>query len=80
MVSYKKKYLKHFGFGDQDFVPSEYSGKPANDIHHVLFKSHGGTDDIENLIALTRDEHNMAHADKEFNETLKQLIKQRLHN
>ena len=78
MVAYKKKYLKHFGFGEQDFVPSEVSGLPAHDIHHVLFKSHGGTDDIENLIALTRDEHERAHSDSEFNDTLKQLIQKRI--
>jgi len=78
MASYKKKYLKHFGYGEQDFVPSENSGKPAHDIHHLLFKSLGGTDDIENLMALTREEHDRAHNDPEYNEYLKHIHHKRL--
>ena len=70
-MGYKKKYLKYFNYGDQDYVPSEYSGLPAQDIHHILPRGKGGTDDIENLMALTREEHNRAHDDPEFNKRLK---------
>ena len=42
-------------------VVSEISGKLAHDIHHITYRSQGGTDDIENLIALTREEHDQAH-------------------
>ena len=31
------------------------------DIHHILFKSHGGRDEIENLILLCRECHERAH-------------------
>ena len=44
----------------------------AVDIHHILFKSLGGNDDIENLIALTRDEHDEAHNNPVFNRKLKE--------
>ena len=76
MAGYKKKYLKYFGYGDQDHVPSEYSGLPAQDIHHLTFRSQGGKDDIENLMALTREEHDRAHNDREFNDRLKEIHKQ----
>jgi len=37
----------------------------ANDIHHILYKSQNGKDEIENLIALCGDCHNRAHFKKE---------------
>ena len=62
---------------DQDeFIPSEVSNKRAVDIHHIHPKQMGGKksflkdgktydiDDISNLIALTRNEHNDAHDEK----------------
>ena len=74
-MNYKQKYLKFFGYGEQDFVPSELSGKHAADIHHIILKSQGGTDNIENLIALTRNEHDAAHhLLKDFDLTTDDLI------
>lgn len=60
MVKYKKVYCDYFGYGEDDYIPSEISGSPAVDIHHILCKGMGGSkemDYIENLIALTREEH-----------------------
>ena len=71
MQKHTKIYLDYFEYGDQDFVPSEISGKRAQDIHHILFRSHGGKDEIENLIALTREEHEEAHRSPVFNKKLK---------
>lgn len=68
-----KVYKRYFGYGDQDFVPSEYSGRPGADVHHLTFRSHGGGDNIENLMALTREEHERAHNDPAFNEELKKI-------
>jgi|TARA_Y100000310_G_scaffold118355_1_gene117235 5-methylcytosine-specific restriction endonuclease McrA len=65
MKKHVKLYMRHFGYVEGDFIPSEMSGKLAVDIHHVKFKSQGGKDVIENLIALTRDEHDRAHFKKE---------------
>jgi hypothetical protein len=53
-------YMAAFGYGDADFIPSELSGLPCNDLHHIQCRGAGGTkteDRVENLIALTREEH-----------------------
>jgi len=78
MKRHVKTYLNHFGYGEQDFIPSELSGKRGVDIHHLVFRSHGGSDDIENLIALTREEHDLAHRDQKFNEDLKKIHSNKL--
>ncbi len=65
MRKYKKIYTDFFGYVQQDFIPSELSGLPANHIHHIIYRSHGGKDEIENLMALTHHEHQLAH-DKAF--------------
>jgi len=60
-TAYKKKYLKRLGYGEQDHVPCEVCESTANDIHHINYRSLGGTDDIENLMALCRFHHDSAH-------------------
>lgn len=35
--------------------------KQAEDIHHIIFRSQGGTDDPLNLVALCRNCHEQAH-------------------
>ncbi len=45
--------MKSLGYGLQDFIPSELSGNRAVDLHHIVNRE----DRIENLMALTRDEH-----------------------
>lgn len=60
MKEHTKLYFKHFGYDIEDFVPSEISGKPTNDIHHIESRGMGGTkreEDINNLMAVTRYEH-----------------------
>ena len=74
-MTYKQKYLKHFGYGEQSFVSCERCKGPASDIHHIKYRSHGRDDSIENLIALCRDCHNLAHAEK-----LSKIELQMIHN
>ena len=76
MKPHIKTYLKFFNYGEQDFIPSEHSpSKRAADVHHIIPKSQGGTDNIENLIALTRNEHKAAHHElKDFDFTEGDLI------
>lgn len=33
----------------------------ADDVHHVIFRSKGGQDDIHNVVCLCREHHEMAH-------------------
>lgn len=54
-------YFSFFNYTTADFVPSELSGVKAVDIHHIDPRKKGSTellDRIENLIALSREEHN----------------------
>ena len=69
MQKYQKVYLDFFGYDESDSIPSEISGNPANDIHHIKCKGMGGSktkDNIENLIALTRKEHEMYGDKKQY--------------
>jgi len=84
VVKYKRVYLEFFGYGEQDMVPSEYSGLRAVTIHHLTPKSKGGTDEIWNLMALTADEHDRVHFPKPnedgkaFNDLLKRTHAEQL--
>jgi hypothetical protein len=52
--------MDFFGYGIDDFIPSELSSERAVDINHIVCRGMGGSkqkDFIENLIALTRSEH-----------------------
>jgi 5-methylcytosine-specific restriction endonuclease McrA len=78
MIKYKKIYCKHYGYGEQDRIMCEYCFSVGMyndgvDLHHILFKSRGGKDNIENLICLCRACHNLAHESKIFNNKLKEL-------
>lgn len=35
--------------------------KQAQEVHHIIFRSHGGGDEPDNLIALCRNCHEIAH-------------------
>lgn len=67
MKKYKKVYLNHFDLVKDDFTYCEHhfieygAMIKGVDIHHILYKSQGGTDDINNLIGLCRDCHDQAH-------------------
>ena len=69
--------MDYFGYGIDDFIPSELSGGRCSDIHHLNGRGKG-MDVIENLIALTREEHTRAHADPAYNEMLKEVHKNKL--
>lgn len=62
MKAHTKLYMDAFGYSTADYIPSEISGERANDIHHIKCRGMGGDptkskDRIENLQALTREEH-----------------------
>ena len=81
MKKHTKLYLAYFGYGEQDFIPCEYCGRQAVDVHHLIPRGMGGSktkDYIENLMGLCRKCHNRAEADPQFNNVLKEVHKQRL--
>jgi 5-methylcytosine-specific restriction endonuclease McrA len=64
MANHVKVYTKHFGYGDQDFIPCEVCGGRSVDVHHIRYRSRGGDDDIHNLAALCRRCHDLCHAER----------------
>ena len=53
MIKYKKIYADAFGYIQGEYVSSELSPNRGVDIHHIV----GREERIENLIAVTREEH-----------------------
>jgi 5-methylcytosine-specific restriction endonuclease McrA len=64
-MNYIQKYLKYHNIGEQDILMCAFGDGRALDVHHIVFRSQGGTDDIENLIALCRSCHDRAHFKKQ---------------
>jgi hypothetical protein len=67
--------MQFFDYSEGDFIPSELSGLQAVDIHHIRCKGMGGSkemDYIENLMALTRAEHEKYGDKKQYIDFLKQ--------
>ncbi len=67
MQKYKILYLESMGLDENDFIPCEIDcdivggeivGNKANDIHHIIGRGKTGEDRIENLMPLTRENHN----------------------
>ena len=80
MQKHTKIYFDFFGI-EYDPVSgwhnclSEISGQPAHDIHHIDCRGMGGSknkDRIENLMALTSEEHRMYGDKKQYMDFLKQ--------
>jgi hypothetical protein len=73
--SYVKKYLTHFGYDISDWIPCECGcGRQGVDIHHLQPRSTAKhlLNHIENLCAVSRECHQRADRDRNFNEELKQ--------
>lgn len=78
MKKHTQVYLNYFSYGEQDFIPSEISGLRAKDIHHIDARGMGGDkggdkDVIENLMALTRQEHDKYGDKEQYLDWLKQI-------
>ena len=72
MKSYTKTYFKFFDYDESSYIPCELCGNRAVDIHHIFGRTGDLLCDINNLIALCRECHNLAHAEKITEEQLKQ--------
>lgn len=68
--------MDYFGYQIPEDVISEISGLPAVDIHHIEPRGMGGSkekDNIFNIIALTREEHERAEDGTYSKDFLKQI-------
>jgi hypothetical protein len=63
MQPHTKIYYNHFDYGEQDILLCECCSRQAVDIHHIQGRSKAGNV-IENLMALCRRCHDMAHQEK----------------
>ena len=77
MKKYKKTFIKFWDIGEQDVFLCQLPecNQRSVEIHHLIFRSQGGKDNIENLFGICRQHHDLAHADKSFNEKLKSINK-----
>ena len=66
MKRHVKNYLKALGYSiaDRDTILCERCGKTPCVIHHIVYKSQGGSDEYKNLIALCTGCHELAHKKK----------------
>jgi len=62
----RQKWLKFFGYGEQERVPCEMlCGRPCHEVHHIEKRSAFGSklreeqDDIENLMGLCDFHHRL---------------------
>lgn len=78
MKAHIKNYLKSTGLLPHEITCENCGSNHAVNIHHIVFRSHGGSDNYDNLIALCQDVcHRKAHSDKRFNESLKEIARNR---
>lgn len=64
MKKHIKIYLEANNLDVCDDIFCKMCGSVAVDIHHIIPKGRGGKDEAENLIALCRDCHTLAHEHK----------------
>ena len=70
MKKHVKNYLNYFELGEQSFIYCEYHFVKYGamirgvDLHHIKYKSRGGTDEVINIICLCRECHNLAHSEQ----------------
>ncbi len=78
MKKHVKVYLKENGYDVCDIILCEYGCGIAVDIHHIKYKSQGGEDVNENLIALCRAKHDDAHEGRIDKEELFEMARRRI--
>lgn len=60
-INYKTNYYKHYGLAQCDTLFCIICGRPAVNLHHVIHRSHGGTDDPSNLVPMCFNCHSGHH-------------------
>ena len=70
--------MEYHNIGEQDIIYCKmHCGEVAVDLHHIVFRSRGGSDNVDNLIPLCRHHHNLVHASKITKEELLKKYDQR---
>lgn len=58
----RRKWLKvRIAAATRDHYMCVVCGRPAVDVHHIMFRSHGGKDELQNVVCLCRKHHIAAH-------------------
>lgn len=72
--------MNFFGYDVSDFIPCEFCGKKAVDIHHLEPKSRAKhkVNMIDNLMALCRECHHAATISPLMNENFKAVHRKKL--
>jgi 5-methylcytosine-specific restriction endonuclease McrA len=76
MKNYVKTYHDFFGYSIADWIPCECGcGRQSVDIHHLTPKSRdkAAINKIENLVAVSRECHERADRDRDFNDVLRAI-------
>ena len=64
MQKHTKVYYRYFGYGIDDVILCEACGRKAVDIHHINGRVGEDANKIDNLMALCRKCHTLAHSGK----------------
>jgi hypothetical protein len=83
LKKHTKVYLSHFKYDECDFIPCEVCHSKAVDIHHIINRGMGATEQlniIENLMALCRKCHIEFGDKKQHLEYLQRIHLNKLYN
>ncbi len=84
MKDYKKLFSRYWGYSETDNPICWWCRQAvAVDIHHIEPKGMGGVKNnrlnrIDNLFAVCRKCHNLAHKNKSVNEEFKKILKEKI--
>ena len=78
MKRHTRIYFDFFGYDENSYIPCEVCGVKAVDIHHIQARGLGGNpkgdkDNIENLVALCRKDHEKYGDKKIFKDWLRNV-------
>ncbi len=62
---HKTNYMLARDIALEEIVLCEWCGKVGDEVHHIIFRSQGGSDLYENLIGLCRQCHDRGHGKAE---------------
>ena len=66
-------YRQTWGFAEDECVLCERCQGASAEIHHITYRSHGGLDEFDNLIALCRRCHDWSHGNSDNGAILRKL-------